>query len=60
MIQQAAAQPNTAILQQTIAHQPHYVMIPPEAFCDALIRLGLSDVAKNEFINNGLTNLSKL
>jgi hypothetical protein len=33
---------------------------PPEAFGDALARLGLSEVMANEIITNGITNLNKL
>jgi len=39
---------------------PLPVAAPPEAFCDALVRMGLSELAANEFINNGITNLNKL
>ncbi len=32
----------------------------PEAFRDGLIRLGLSELSANEFLNNGITSLNKL
>lgn len=49
------------MIQAVVGQQmPAPVVAPPEAFTYALVRLGLSEVAAGEFINNGITNLNQL